>query len=318
MAEFCAILGDQIGYIAPYWIVGILIGSAISVFAKAKIGRLVEKRQKTGSSFFGLVTASFLGILSPICLFGTIPIAASLSQKGVKDDFLSAFMMGSILLNPQLLIYTSALGYNVAVIRFLVCLAGGVLFGLLARFISREGRFYDFSDINGKQRDRDTHPNMLARYVFNIGRNIRATGLHFLAGVLLAALFLYLVPDTFAHDFVSHHQQAQVPLMTLAGLPFYVCGGGAIPLLAGWMQLGLSTGAAMAFTVSGSATKITNLSAIKTVLGVKKLAVYISFVCFWALVSGTVINLLPEDCARFDPPGGEFHMNHQTGHHYGK
>lgn len=39
-----------------------------------------------------------------------IPLAASFSRSGIKDDWLAAFMMSSILLNPQLIVYSMALG----------------------------------------------------------------------------------------------------------------------------------------------------------------------------------------------------------------
>lgn len=84
----------QLRQIFPYWVFGIVIGSMVSVFCKNKIHNL----------FIGIIPASILGILSPICMYGTIPIAALFSQKGMKDDYIAAFMMSSILLNPQLLI----------------------------------------------------------------------------------------------------------------------------------------------------------------------------------------------------------------------
>jgi uncharacterized membrane protein YraQ (UPF0718 family) len=53
------------------------------------------------------------------------------------------------------------------------------------------------------------------------------------------------------------------------GVPVYMCGGGTIPLLMGWMQNGMSMGSVTAFMITGPATKITNLGAVKIVLGVK-------------------------------------------------
>ena len=47
------------------------------------------------------------------------------------------------------------------------------------------------------------------------------------------------------------------------GVPLYACGGGTIPLLHDWMLRGMSMGSAAAFMVSGPATKITNLGAVK-------------------------------------------------------
>mgnify|MGYP006876582860 FL=1 len=64
-----------------------------------------------------MVPAGVLGKASPLCIYGAIPISASFSEKGMKDDGLSAFMMSSILLNPQLIIYGAPLGVEALVIR---------------------------------------------------------------------------------------------------------------------------------------------------------------------------------------------------------
>ena len=91
--------------IAPYWALGIVLGSVISVFGKERIHRLFTVIQNKKLGVSGVIPASLLGIASPLCMYGTIPIAASFSQKGMRDDWLAAFMMSSILLNPQLIFY---------------------------------------------------------------------------------------------------------------------------------------------------------------------------------------------------------------------
>lgn len=98
---YFTVIAEQI---APYWIVGIAIGSLVSVFAKDKIHGLFSDMKNKDSGLMGITIASFLGILSPLCMYGTIPVAASFAQKGVKEDLLAAFMMSSVLLNPQLII----------------------------------------------------------------------------------------------------------------------------------------------------------------------------------------------------------------------
>ena len=100
----------QLGQIFPYWVLGMVLGSAISVFAKGSIHALFGRLQTKRLGALGLIPASVLGIASPLCMYGTIPIAASLSRSGMRDDWLAAFMMSSILLNPQLLLYSAALG----------------------------------------------------------------------------------------------------------------------------------------------------------------------------------------------------------------
>ena len=75
------------------------------------------------------------------------------------------------------------------------------------------------------------------------------------------------------------------------GVPLYVCGGGTIPLLISWIDRGMSLGSAAAFMISGPAMKITNLGALKIILGIKHFALYIAFALFFALFTGFLIDL---------------------------
>lgn len=76
------------------------------------------------------------------------------------------------------------------------------------------------------------------------------------------------------------------------GVPLYACGGGTIPLLQLWLVSGMSMGSAAAFMITGPATKITNLGALKIVLGIRRFAVYMGFVMAFSLVTGLVTNFL--------------------------
>lgn len=276
--------------IAPYWAIGIVLGSAISVFGKDKIHRLFAVLQNKKLGAFGVIPASLLGIASPLCMYGTIPIAASFSQKGVRDDLQAAFMMSSILLNPQLLIYSAALGRTALIIRFVSCFICGTVAGLCIRFFYRDKGFFDFSDFT-EPANRDTDPNILIRLLKNIWRNIKATGVYFLFGIVLSALFQRYVPaDAFASLFGSQRGFGVLMAATI-GVPLYVCGGGTIPLLMEWLQSGMSMGAAASFMITGPATKITNLGALKIVLGIRRFVLYLLFTILFAFVTGLIINV---------------------------
>lgn len=185
----------QLRQIFPYWVLGMVLGSAVSVFAKEKIHNAVRSLSGKKLGAFGVIPASAFGIASPLCMYGTIPLAASFSRYGISDDWLAAFMMSSVLLNPQLIIYSAALG-----------------------------------------------PTALA--------------------VRIASCFLY------------------------------ACGGGTIPLLQAWLMDGMSMGSAAAFMITGPATKITNLGALKIVLGIRNFVIYLIYVMVFAFVTGLVVNLL--------------------------
>ena len=282
----------QLRQILPYWILGMVLGSVISVFVKDKIHGAVTKRGEHKLGVFGIVIASVLGIASPLCMYGTIPLAASFSRKGIRDDWLAAFMMSSILLNPQLIIYSMALGKEVLAVRIITCFLCGITAGLILRFGFRNKAFFNFDGFEEKQ-SRDTHPNLLIRLLKNIGRNFKATGLYFLFGVLLSALFQRYVPaEGFAKLLGSEHQGFGLLMAATIGVPLYACGGGTIPLLQQWLMSGMSIGSAASFMLTGPSTKITNLGALKIVLGVKHFLLYLLFVMLFSLVCGFVVNLM--------------------------
>ncbi len=72
----------QFRQIFPYWVAGMMIGSAVSVFAKDYIHRVFRSLQGKRLGVLGIVAASALGIASPLCMYGTIPIAASFPKAG--------------------------------------------------------------------------------------------------------------------------------------------------------------------------------------------------------------------------------------------
>ena len=183
----------QLRQIFPYWVLGMVLGSVISVFAKEHIHGLFRSLQGKRLGVLGIFAASALGITSPLCMYGTIPLAASFSESGMEDDWLAAFMMSSILLNPQLILYSMALGRFALIVRVVSCFLCGIAAGLLIRFIYRGKPFFNFCGFDEPQ-SRDTDPNIMLRYLKNLWRNVKATGLYFLLGIVLSALFQRYVP----------------------------------------------------------------------------------------------------------------------------
>jgi uncharacterized membrane protein YraQ (UPF0718 family) len=302
MAEILAVLKREIIYIwyyfeiqfrqiCRYWILGMLIGSFISVFAKDRIHGVFAGMRDKKWGLFGIIPACILGIASPLCMYGTIPIAASFRKQGMREDWLASFMMASILLNPQLIIYSAALGKTALTVRIITCFLCGCAAGLLVFAFYRGRDFFDFSGFE-ERASRDTHPNLMVRYLLNVWRNIKATGGYFLFGILLSALFQRYVPQDLMVDVFGGNEAWGVLMAATIGVPLYACGGGTIPLLQQWLWEGMSMGSAAAFMITGPATKITNLGALKIAMGWKRFALYILFVMTYSFVCGIVVNLI--------------------------
>lgn len=282
----------QLRQIAAYWILGMVVGSLVSVFAKDAIHGCFERLRDKRWGVWGVIPASLLGIASPLCMYGTIPIAASFSRHGMRHDWLAAFMMSSVLLNPQLIFYSTALGPTALAVRLISCTICGMAAGLLVHICYGKEPFFDFNGFEPRA-SHDTDPNPVLRFLKNLWRNVRATGLYFLLGVLLSALFQRYVPaDRFAELFGKSNEGFGVLMAATIGVPLYACGGGTIPLLQQWLVSGMSMGSAAAFMITGPATKITNLGALKIVLGIKRFVLYIAFVMAFSLITGLLTNLV--------------------------
>ncbi|MGN0867612.1 MAG: permease [Oligosphaeraceae bacterium] len=268
----------QLRQIFGYWVLGMALGSLVSVFARDWLHETAERAGGRFPRWLGLPVASLLGIASPLCMYGTIPLCAAFSRKGLREDFLAAFMTSSILLNPQLILYSSALGWFLLATRVVATFLCGVAAGALVRvFYTARGRnFFSFGGF-APAASRDVAPAWPKRLLFNLGRNLRATGPWFLLGVLLSALFQRYVPPESVGRFLGKGSQGFGVLMAAAmGVPLYVCGGGTIPLILQALAEGMSPGAAAAFMITGPATKITNLGALKIVLGARHFALYLT------------------------------------------
>lgn len=121
-------------------------------------------------------------------------------------------------------------------------------------------------------------------------RNIRAAEGWFFMGIVLSALFQRYVPAEVMTDLFGVNQAFGVLMAAAIGVSLYACGGGTIPLLQGWLLDGMSMGSAAAFMITGPATKITNMGAVKIVLGIRRFVIYIVYVILFSLLAGLLVN----------------------------
>ena len=158
------------------------------------------------------------------------------------------------------------------------------------RFFYHNKTFFDFSGFD-EPKSRDIDLNLLLRFLKNFGRNVKATGLYFFIGIVLSALFQRYVPAELVSRLFGNNEGFGVLMAATIGVPLYACGGGTIPLLQAWLYDGMSMGSAAAFMITGPATKITNLGAVKIILGIKRFLLYFAFVMVFSLLTGLVVNV---------------------------
>lgn len=290
MLLFYAVL-SQFRLIFPYWAAGVIAGSVLSVFAAARIREAAARLDSDRYRPELAIAAALLGIASPVCMYGTIPLIASLGRKGVPQYILVTFMTSSILLNPNLLIQSLVLGVPMALLRLAFCILAGLAAGLTVRLFFSERSLFDFGSFEESKKCREGQSTL--RYFFSdLNRAITITAPYFLAGIVLTALFDRYFPKQWIYMLFSSNKGFGVLLAASLGVPVYVCGGGTIPLIRVWLQAGMSPGSALAFMITGPATKLTNLSAVKVILGARNFALYIAFHILFAVAAGYAADLL--------------------------
>lgn len=137
----CVKSGQLLLQLLPYVLFGVMLGEVLKLTSWTK---LVYKGA-TKSPVLSVPVAAFLGMTSPLCTFGTVPVVIQLLRAGVPIGPLAAFLATSAMMNPQLFILTwGGLGAEMAVIRsvsvFLFgLLLGGLLHWIPSRWIINQG-----------------------------------------------------------------------------------------------------------------------------------------------------------------------------------
>ena len=109
-----------------------VLGSVVSEFLKDHIHNVFRSMGEKKLGIIGIFAASVLGIASPLCMYGTIPIAASFSKGGIKDDWLAAFMITG----PATKITNlGAVKIILGVKRFILYLGFVMVFSLITGFV---------------------------------------------------------------------------------------------------------------------------------------------------------------------------------------
>lgn len=301
----------------PYWVSGVFLGAVVKQFLRGP--RIKDALSRAGR--FAIPAGALLGVASPLCLFGALPLLATFGEAGLSVGATWAFLVSSPLLNPNLFILTwGGLGAGVALVRLAIAIGMGITAGFLVQGLTK-GRVSEWLPLvkygAGRAQQEaceapaqvaattDGAPSMpepagppqafsLARLMSDFLDSLAFTGRYLLAGVALAAAVEVLIPQLWVMKALGGpHNGFAVLIATGLGVPLYMCGGGSIPLIREWMYVGgLSMGGAMAFMIAGPSTKVSNFAALIPALGQKGFALYLALNLAGAIVVGYAVDMV--------------------------
>ncbi len=285
--------------IAPFLVLSVATAAGLRAAGlDQSIARIFEGREGRM-----ILAASLFGALSPFCSCGVIPVVVGLLAAGVPIAPVLAFCIASPIMDPEMFILTAAgIGLPFAVIKTVAAIGMGLLAGGAAFALTRSGLLDDClkavakpSCCGGKaktvtspewrfwrQRERRAifWREGLANAIF-LGRWLALA-------FLLESLMVAFLPADQVAAWLGGGNAFAIPLAIGLGIPAYLNGYAAIPLVAGLMKLGMSPAVGLAFMLAGSVTSIPAAIAVWAFAKPRLFALYLSVATIGAGVSAVL------------------------------
>ena len=279
---------------------------AIAVFLiallKATGAENLVARAFVGRQASMIFLAAFVGGLAPFCSCEVIPFIAGLLAVGVPLAPVMAFWLSSPLIDPPALLITAgALGWNYAIAKTIAAVGVGLAGGFVTAALGRRRLFQDVlrdregggcSSCCGKPFSGEVHwtfwDETERRGTFRTGAI--ANGLFLLKWLslayLLEALLIRYVPAELIGSIVGGDGLGAIVVGALVGAPAYLNGYAAPTLVAGLIEQGMSSGAAMAFLVAGAISSVPAMAAVWSLVRWPVFSTYLALGIAGAVTSG--------------------------------
>ncbi len=290
--------------IAPF-----LAGSVLlTAYAAASDLDNLIARAFSGNAILMILLASVAGALSPFCSCGVIPLIAALLAMRVPLASVMAFWLASPLMDPSMFVLTAGtISAEFAIYKafaaFLTGCIGGAAVMLLDRGKALDNPLRPGVGNGGCGGSRVREPKPISWKFWQDRSRIRTFGAwatktagflgKWLAlAYLLESILLTFVPAEAVIALIGDDGFQSIAVAVAVGVPAYLNGFAALPLVAGLMDRGMNPGAAMAFLLAGGVTSIPAAMAVFALVKPRVFAVYISVALVAAFTLGAAFNLV--------------------------
>ncbi len=289
LIDIAAAAWNVTGEMSPYLLFGFLVAGFLSVAVSPE---WVERH--LGGRGFGPIFKSVLfGVPLPLCSCGVIAVTASIRRHGASRGAATGFLLATPQTGVDSILATwGVLGPVLGIFRPLVALVTGIVGGALVSWLDPD------KAEAGEQGD-DAPPSCAEacctgpktehwavralRYGFiTLPRDIAGA---LLIGVAIAGLIGALIPEGALAEYVGGGLLAMLAMIAV-GIPLYVCSTASIPIAVGFLHMGASPGAALAFLIAGPATNAATIATVWRLMGHRTAIIYLSTVALASVLAG--------------------------------
>ncbi len=314
----------ELWHVAPYFFLGVAVGAVIRTLR-------LHVRMRDSLGRFGALAvpaAIAIGMISPLCSCGSIPIFVSLVSSGVPLAPALTLLLVSPLMSPSGYTITAwELGPAWANLKVFAALFMGLLAGATTWLLERRGVFGNpgvlavagridihAPDCPGELSCHcgDQWSNRLARrgrgravvFLAKAWELTVSTGKFTLLGVAIAILAERYIPREWIAGYLGRGTFANIALVTVFSVPLHVNEISAAAILYGLLDLGLAKGPALAFLVGGPVTSIPAIAVLATMCRKRVVAVFLGICLAGTLALAAAFQLavdaFPQFAALFD------------------
>ena len=288
------------GQMAPYLLFGFFAAGLLSAFVSPEW----LERHLGGPGFLPVFKSVMLGVPLPLCSCGVIAVTASLRQHGASRAAATGFLIATPQTGVDSIVATwGMLGPVLGIFRPVVALLSGLFGGLLVSLLGepetppppKTATGTACATGNGCGMEDKPGEGFWARvrHVFHYGfvtlpRDIARP---LVVGMIVAGAISALVPTDALAPYIGGGILAMLAMIAI-GIPIYVCATASIPLAVGFIHMGASPGAALAFLIAGPATNAATIATVWNTMGRRTTVLYVFSVALSALVAGLAYDAL--------------------------
>lgn len=285
----------------------LLLSIGIAAWANATGADNLIAKAFTGAPLLMVGLGALAGGISPFCSCGVIPLIAALLAMGVPLSAVMAFWLASPIMDPSMFVLTAGvLDLEFAIAKTLSAVGLGLFGGLVVHLLAKRGAFADplrdgvGNGGCGGSKLRAPQP-VVWRFWTDADRRAKFlrtawTTTLFLAkwlflAFILESLMLAWIPAETVTSTLGGTGIMPIITATLVGVPAYLNGYAALPLVGGLIDQGMAPGAGLAFLVAGGVTSIPAAMAVWALAKPQVFAVYIALSLSGAFIVGLLFQL---------------------------
>ena len=302
----------ELSSLLPAFILGVLLAATIKTFQWDL--RLRAHMRDSGAATIPL--AVFLGLFSPLCACGVLPIIIPLAVSGVPLPPLLALLATSPLMSPDALTITWAgLGPALAWVKIISAAGMGFLVGGVTYFLDKKSYFtkdiirikpvfeedgalasaYDIACANEIR-----VPTMIVRpraskVVFFLERARDTSwfvGKFLLLAVALQVIMELAVPMDIIRSMAGGSNMASLLWAAVLGAPLPAHQVPVVPITRGLLDLGMDPGAAATFLVAGPVTSLPALLVLWKIFQRRLFYLYLGLCLAGAVATGLIFRMV--------------------------